>query len=359
MTDVGIDPVEQTVSHPTAVESLRDQYLTARDGVSLREEAVTVKGRARTWGDVRDEFESYVWRQRKASSTWEDEKNVSPNSHRFTEQASKDRYGRTLGVDRAARDLWGNDLTTVFITRRARAFGENGQPQPPADHLDDLLDGNHNVYRAYERHIEDVHGLTYARLSVLEPHANGYAHIHDALWVKDPDAVLSDVDILPAVDAHLDAVEQARPRNHGPAAVDVRHDPEGRDRENRETALVGDGVPESTALPPELCKYLGGMAEYDGSSNANIPRVLQADTGPLRFYALLWARGIRQWRPDQSEFPRFVGISQYWYDDDSGSDDVEETVAPEDIENGGGVDRVDVEGRPTDFEKYNAGGAMD
>ena len=357
MSRIDIDPVEETVTHPTSADSIEDQYLTAREGINLREEAVTVKGRARQWGDVVEEFQDYIWRQYQSAETWRQDKGVNPTSHRFTEDASKDRYGRTLGVDRAACELWGSDLTTVHVVRRARPFGVHGQPQPPADHLQDLLDANEAVYRAYSRHIEDNHGLTYARLSVLEPHRNGYAHLHDGLWIEDPDELLGDVDIMPAIDSHLDGVNQARPRNHGPDAVSVRHDPRGRDGENGLDSHRENAVPESGALPRELCKYLGGLVDYDDSVNPSIPRVIQADRGPLRFYALLWATGKRQWRPDQSEFDRFVGMSQYWYDDDVEDDPEEETYPdPEDMDTGNGVERVETNPRPIDFARYQAEG---
>lgn len=348
-----IDADRQRVLPQEPAESIEDQYLTARAGTNLREEAVTVKGRAKTWSDVVDAFEDYIWKEWKASKTWADEKGVRPTSHRFTSKASKDRYGRTLGTDRAAQRLWGEDLTTVHVVRRARPFGENGQPQPPADHLDDLLASNSNVYRAYDRHIKENHGLTYARLSVLEPHRNGYAHLHDALWVNDPENVLSETDIYPAIDAHLRAVDQAQPRNHGPDAVSVDHVPE-----TESYPSDPKGSPPTTALPREVTKYLGGLAPHneDTEREASAPNVVQADRGPLRFYALLWARGVRQWRPDRSVFPHLVKASQDWYGD-GGEDTDTEYVNPEDIDvtHSRGVPTVDVDARPISFEQYKAG----
>ncbi|AQL41213.1 hypothetical protein BV210_00135 [Halorientalis sp. IM1011] len=297
-------------------------------------------------------FKDYVWRQHKAANTWADERGVRPNSHRFTERASLDRYGRTLGVDRAAGQLWGGDLTTVHVVRRARPFGEDGQPQPPADFLSDLLAGDRNVYRAYQRHIEENHGLQYARLSVLEPHGNGYPHIHDALWVNDPDAVLCETDIYPAVDAHLDAVEQAQPRNHSDA-VEVRHDPE-----RRKYPSDPKGSHPTTPLPREVTKYLAGLAPHDEDSDrkGNVPNVLQANRGPLRFYALLWASGIRQWRPDQQLFQRFVTLSQDWYGADDGERETntETYPDPEDIDTSSGIETVDIDSRPVDYEPFVA-----
>ncbi|MFC7133747.1 MULTISPECIES: hypothetical protein [Salinibaculum] len=345
-----VDPDQQRIRPDTHADSIEDQYLSARDGVNLREEAATEKGRAKSWSDVIDAFEDYIWRQQKAADTWFDEKGVRPSSHRFTEEAAKDRHGRTLGVDRAARKLWGEDVTTVHVVRRARAFGENGQPQPPADHLADLLDGNSAVYAAYQRHIADHHGLTYARLSVLEPHSNGYAHLHDALWVHDPEGVVGETDIYPAVDAHVRAVDQARPRYHGPDAVEVRHNPARREYDGDP-----DGVPLATALPREMTKYLGGFGPDDGErSNPSVPNVLQSDRGPMRFFALLWATGIRQWRPDQSVFPHLVNASQGWWGED-GEDDDETYAVPEDIDNsGGGPEKVTINSRPVAFEPLEA-----
>jgi hypothetical protein len=352
--EVSIDPKQERLTVDTAAPSISQQVLTAR-GATLREEVVTPRGGPTTWKGAVDAFTDYIWRQWKASNTWEAEKGVSPTSHRFTEDASIDRYARTLGAERAAFRLWGDTLTTAFVTRRARAFGRNGQPQPPADHLLDLLTGNPNVYRSYNRHIEDNHGLTYARLSVLEPHRNGYPHIHDALFIEDPDNVIGEVDLTPAIDSHLRAVPQARPRAHGSEAVDVRNNPD-RDR------LEGDpeGVPPITGLSREMTKLLGGLAPHDETTELkpNVPPVLQAECGPLRFYALLWATGTPQWRPDNSVFPTLVNASQEWWSD--GEDTDETYVDPADLETQprGSNPTVDVEGREVGFERFEAGGSL-
>jgi len=346
-----VDSENQRIRPDTEAESIEDQYLSIRNGTNLREEVVTCKQRSTTWDDAVDAFEDYIWRQWKAADTWQQEKGVTPTSHRFTEKASKDRYGRTLGVDRAARQLWGDSLTTVHVVRRARAFGGNGQPQPPADHLHDLLSGNRNVYNAYSRHIGDNHGLQYARLSVVEPHRNGYSHIHDGLWVNDPENVLDELDILPAVDSHLRAVVQAQPRYHGPDAVSVKHNPEGKPQDNDPV-----GVPVAGALPRELVKYLGGLAPHrDGvTATTEAPNVVQADRGPLRFYALLWATGAYQWRPDRGLFQRFVKLSQDWYDD---GEDTDVHVDPEDVDTdtSSGRPTVNIDSRDVSFEPFDGG----
>lgn len=355
-----VDAEQQRIRPETTASRIEDQYLSVRAGTNLRKETVTVKGRATTWEDAVDAFEDYVWRQQKAAETWDEEKGVTPTSHRFTEKASKDRYARTLGVDRAARKLWGDDLVTIHVVRRARPFGVNGQPQPPADHLNDLLAGNRNVFKSYKRHIRDSHELTYARLSVLEPHGNGYAHIHDGLWVHDPDGVLGETDIYPAIDAHLRAVDQAQPRHHGSSAVSVKRDPEA-----KEYDADPRGVPVASALPRELTKFLGGLAPHDGNTERqpHIPNVLQAERGPLRFYALLWARGIRQWRPDRrGAFKHLVKASQEWWDHDSDTDNsgTEKTTYPEPeditVDSDSEAPRVDIDARPIDFEPFEAEG---
>ena len=347
-----IDADEKRVLPEGPAETIEDQYLSARAGTNLRDEAVTVKGRAKTWGDVVDAFEEYIWKEWKAAATWSDEKAVHPTSHRFTSNASKDRYGRTLGADRATQRLWGDALTTVHVVRRARPFGKNGQPQPPADHLSDVLASNGNVYRAYRRHIEENHGLTYARLSVLEPHRNGYSHLHDGLWVNDSENILGETDIYPVLDAHLRAVDQAQPRNHGPDAVSVENNPEARSYPSDP-----EDAPQTTGLPREATKFLGGLAPHDRDAERepNVPNVLQADRGPLRFYALLWARGVRQWRPDRQVFPHLVEASQSWYDGESDTDS--EYVSPKDIDvsHAGGVSTADVDARPVEFERFKAG----
>jgi len=351
-----VDAQQQRIRPRTTADTIKEQWLSVRAGTNLRKEVVTTKNRAATWANAVEAFESYIYRQHEAAQTWAEEKGVTPTSHRFTESASMDRYGRTLGVDRAAHQLWGEDLTTVHVVRHARPFGVGGQPQPPVDHLDDLLAGNRNVYRSYRRHIRENHGLTYARLTVLEPHQNGYAHLHDGLWVHDPSSVLGETDIYPATDAHLRAVQQAQPRNHGPDAVSVEQAPE-RQRYDADPK----GVPLTTALPRELTKHLGGLAprDEDTERNPTIPNVLQAKKGPLRFYALLWASGLRQWRPDQSGvYDRLVAASQQWFgdsDDSTSSDDKETYPQPEDIDTDSPNPTVDIDARPVEFEAFDGG----
>lgn len=194
--------------------------------------------------------------------------------------------------------------------------------------------------------------MAYARLSVLEPHRNGYGHIHDALWINDRENVLGETDIYPVLDAHLRAVDQAQPRNHGPDAVDVRHDPE-----RQHFDADPQGVPPVTALSREVTKFLGGLTPHgEGQErNQDVPNVLQANKGPLRFYALLWASGIRQWRPDRTVFPHLVKASQEWYTDENATDDVETFPSPEDVSTSSGTETVDVNARQIAFEPFEAG----
>jgi hypothetical protein len=345
-----VDAENKTIRSPSMGKGdIQDQYLTARGGLNLREEVVSCQGRAATWANALEEFEDYIWRTSKAADTWSEEKGVRANNHRFTEKSSKDKYGRTLGVDRKARELWGDSLTTVLVTRRATPFGKDGTPQPPVDHLQDLLAGRDNVNSAYHRHIGENHGMRFARLSVLEPHRNGYAHIHDGLWIEDPDNLLDEMDIMPAVDSHLRAVPQARPRNHGPDAVDIRTNPD--------TKQFTTDKPATTALPRELTKFLGGLAPFDESEERdfNVPNVLQMSKSRLRFYALIWATGKRQWVPDQSYFRRFVMASQEWYGIENDEQQTETYIDPKDFDSGGGVDTVTVEGRDIEFERRDGG----
>jgi hypothetical protein len=350
-----VDPVaERIVTPPTAAEEINEQYLTARAGVSLRTEATTPKGRAERWRDVTEAFESYLWREWHAKETWVDEKGVRPTSHRFGLTYTNDVFGRILGAHRAARKLWSDELTTAMVVRRARAFGENGQPQPPADHLDDLLSSNGNVYAAYRRELREKRGLQFARYSVLEPHRNGYTHQHDALLINGDVGAAA---LRPALDAHVRNVPQARPEFHGEDAIVAETDPE-----TWSYPADPEGAPPVSALPREMCKSLGaflGTSPDDDSEDTDgeakmVPPVLRADAGPRRFAALLWARGVRQFRPGRRLFPHLVAASQ--------SEFGSATEPPSDVDPnpdppavvGGGVERVDTDPREITFERSNA-----
>lgn len=350
-----VDGDAQRVLPDSHADGIEDQVLTARDGVSLREDVATPKGRAPPLAAVVDEFEHYIWTQWKAANTTESRRGFRPTGHRFAPSYSRDLYARTLGADRLARKLWGDDLTTVHVVRRASAWGENNQPQPMADHLADLTEGNSAAYEAYKEVLRDGLGLQYARLTVLEPHANGYAHVPDALWIHDPRNEVSDADILPAVEAHLDAVPQAAGKAHElTAAITVKHSPERRRFPNDPP-----DVPPCTALPREMTKDLAGLMPRDGDAKPKVPPVLQATRGRQRFYATLWARGVPQWRPDRRtgsladrgdlKFGDLVKASQAEWGN------VEPDRA-EAVPDGYGGDRqgrpmVDVDGRPVEYDR--------
>jgi hypothetical protein len=298
-----IDPDEQTVYHDTHADGIEDQYV-ASEPTRLREEAVTdyTDTRAKTVRETMEAFETYVHQTAASATTHAEQDGVRRENHVYSRAAADEKFAKTLGVDRAARRLWGEDLTTAMVVRRSVSYDDAGEPQPPADQLNDLLGGNDAVYRAYKRQLRDTHDLQYARLTVLEPHADGYAHVHDGFWIHDPDGVVCPNVFDPVIDAHLENVPAARPRNHSITdAVSVRHNPARltfpSDPEN---------VPTATALPRELCKYLPAYAsDTDGTdgreTDAETPPVLDCPRGRRRFYALLWARGpsVRQWRPSQ------------------------------------------------------------
>lgn len=353
-----IDAEQQQVRPaPSDIEVPRKQYLAASDGVSLRPEATTTKGRAKTWDAVTDEFRQYIWRQWKAANTVERERGYRPDSHSYSYQAAVDKRVRALGVDRAVARLFDNP-STILVTRRANPFGVNGRPQPPAELLADLMRSSGNVYSAYRRHLREK-GQPFARLTVLEPLRNGYVHVHDGLWTEGD---VSPEQIRPAVAAHVRHVPQADPDNHGDGAVSIRNDPDRRHHPDDP-----EGVPPTTALPRELTKHLGGFAPFrddDGhipERKPDVPNVLQAENGRVRSFALLWARGgsVRQYRPDQMDresdhhgFNHLVTLSQELFGDAADAD----KPIPEDLRDGdgprdGGIELVGVDARPTSFTR--------
>lgn len=344
-TEQWVDPDEQRIYEKTHAKSIEDQRM-ASEPTTLRKD-VTVRKRAKPVGQTTDEFTEYVRRCKASADTHESERGVRWENHAYSHAAACERFAKTLDVDRAARRLWGDDLTTVMLVRRATSYGKDGQPQPPADHLDDLVGGNDAVYQAMRRQLDDTLDVeAYCRVSVLEPHRDGYAHIHDGLWIHDTDGQVCRSAFEPVVDAHLNAVSTAKAKNHGLSdAVSVEQSPPSVTYPNDPA-----DAPPSTGLPRELTKFLGGFMPYDGERNEYTPPVLQAERGRLRFFSLLWARSASQWRHSDSDvWERLLNAARELWRDSDGYDDADTT--PDESTVGDGVDTITVDACPVDFSR--------
>lgn len=242
-------------------------------------------------------------------------------SHRFNEAYAKQKYGEAKGAARVLQRE-SDDLCTAMITLRGYEFNANHEGRAYADHLHDLLASNKAVMNALRYYLGEKRGLDFGRLSVIQPHDTGHAHIQHGLWIDghvDRDA------LQPAVDAHLEHCPIAREKSHEGRTITIRN------------ATTDNGL--SEALVYELGKDLVG---YD----SNI-----TDTKYTRLGATLMAANVNQWRPDQGVFQDAIALSQAEYDGDDDRGEYEgiqfneggEVYDPSELGGkGGGVNMVDV-----------------
>lgn len=309
-------------SGPSLGEAL-SRPLTDRDGITLRSEAVrqTMDGaEAFDWREVTRRWREYIRDSRDTSQIFMNdetgERVKAGYANRFMEAYSDRQYAKLKDLERGIRAEYGKRLHTTMLTLSASSTTECGDPRPPVDHLEDLLESWGSVTRELRRVME---GRRYERLAILEPHQSGYLHIHVAVFVDGP---VSAETFRPVIDAHLRRCEGASEDAHAvkdDSTVSVRH--------------VGAERSEDTIgnLGTYLAEYLG---TYDGDP-------LSAEDHVQAANALLWATGKRRWRPSngaqeymrtnqsEGETPwEFVGI-------EDGEGELHEAVAS------GGPDRTE------------------
>lgn len=260
------------------------------------------------------------YRREKADMRRVFENGTETVSHRFNDAYARKKYGEAMGGARVLEDEF-DQLYTVMLTLRAYEFNANDEGRAFADHTHDLLASNDTVMKRLRYHLTEKRGLTFGRLSAIQPHDTGHAHIQHGLWIDGP--VTHDA-LQPAVDAHLEKCPVARDKNHEGDTITIRK------------ATAENGL--SEALVYELGKDLVGFDD-------NIK-----NTKHQRLGATLFATNINQWRPDNSVFRDAMKQSQdeYKSDDDRGDyegiqfTDDGEVYDPSELDGGGGVTMLDV-----------------
>jgi len=263
----------------------RNQPLTERDGVRLREEvrdiAALDDGQPLTWRHTVQRWRDYIKDSRDTCAVFENvdgDQVRGSNPHRFSEDYSNKQYAKLKDLERGLAEDYGKRLHTAMLT-----FTASAQPSeshlPPVDHLDSLLSSWDAIRRALGH---AVGNRRFERLAILEPHPgdgpnNGYLHIHLAVFV---DGYVSRETFEPVIEAHLRNCDHAEAEAHDTtddSTISVRH--AGADRE------ADDEVLDELAI--YLAEYLGC---YEGDP-LDAPEFVQAAN------ALLWATNRQRWRP--------------------------------------------------------------
>nr|WP_192960850.1 hypothetical protein [Haloferax sp. Q22]AKN10606.1 replication initiation protein [Haloferax sp. Q22] len=172
-------------------------------------------------------------------------------------------YAKLKDFERGvAREFDG--MTTAMLTLTASHRNEKGGWRCPADHMRDIMDG----YDAARKQLHQVlSGRKWEYARVWEPHADGYGHLHIAVFVEDDgDADLRADDFEPVMRSHVE--------NCGPAGSKA-HDPAG------DSVSVRDDV-------ENLGSYISEYIGIFGDETLNRPMTEQM------FYAVTWATNTRR-----------------------------------------------------------------
>lgn len=157
------------------------------------------------------------------------------------------------------------DLTTVMLTFTASHRNAKGGWRCPADHMRDIMEG----YDAARKQVHQaLSGERWEYARVWEPHADGYGHLHMAVFVEDPDGTISREQFAPVMESHVE--------NCGPAGSEA-HAVEGDDA----AVSVRDDVEN---LGSYISEYIGIFGE----------EALERSMKEQMFYAVTWATNTRR-----------------------------------------------------------------
>lgn len=178
--------------------------------------------RIETVMDGIDAFNDYLDNKENASLVLGDQETgdvrVLPYNHRWTAEYRKMLYAKLKDAERALDRIFGAGPTpTTLMTLTARQTDEKGNPRPPIDVLEDLMDGWDDFRKAVRRALPDWVRTEY--LKVVEPHESGYPHLHVVIFGIATPTLQEKIDDLwvdkygiGGADAHENAVELARGR---------------------------------------------------------------------------------------------------------------------------------------------------
>jgi hypothetical protein len=271
-------------------------------GTKLREELTydSLRGvEAVSWGEAVERFDSWYDDQRGSKIVAENQKGErtafrQPN--RFTPDYREMLYAKAQSLERELRNRWGRLLHTAMVTLTASTTDDDGNPRPPVEHLQDLLESWDAVRRALARALD---GREWEYLAIIEPHASGYAHIHLGVFVKGP---VVEEQFKPVIDAHLQNCPTAKRDAH--RIFDENGEPDAVAVHRTADRRHNDGIENLGAY---LAAYMAG--EY-GAEATEMPEYVRG------FYAVMWATGRQWFRPSN-------GAQEYMQPDESEEGDGE------------------------------------
>ena len=244
------------------------KLLSVQPDRALRDEAVHELAdgpQSRPWWSVVNEWRDWYDGYLRSNIEFEgpDGETVrSPLENSYMPSYGRRYYAKLKDLERAVeREL--EDLTTVMLTFTASHRNANGGWRCPADHMRDIM-GGYDAARKQVHQILDGYNWEYAR--VWESHADGYGHLHFAVFVEDPAGEIEAGDFAPAMRSHVG--------NCSSAGWDA-HDPDG----------------DAVSLNREVNNLGSYISEYIGIFGQE---AIERPVTEQMFYATAWATGTRR-----------------------------------------------------------------
>jgi hypothetical protein len=236
----------------------------------LREEAVhepASETRARPWYAVVSAFLNWYAGYLRSHLEFESPDGETVRTqllNSYMPEYGKKYYGKLKDLERGLEREY-EGMTTVMLTLTASHRNDKGGWRCPADHMREIAEGWNTARKQLH---QVLRGRNWEYAIVWEPHADGYGHLHVAVFIEDtgysPDIEAGD--FAPVMRSHVE--------NCGPAGWEA-HRPDG------DAVSVNDDV---NNLGSYISEYIGIFGDS----------VLDRPIEELMFYAVTWATNTRR-----------------------------------------------------------------
>ena len=196
-----------------SIPESRKRPLTDRDGITLRNEVRDLdhlninEKRPISWDLATDRWRNYILDKEDVQSVFENiatgDRIQGSKPHRFHPEYANKQYAELKDLERGISEAYGKRLHTTMLTFTASSTDDFGNPLPPVDHLDGLLESWDAIRRSLDRVFDENR---YERLAILEPHKSGYIHVHMAVFV---DGYVSPETFQPVLESHVENCDLA------------------------------------------------------------------------------------------------------------------------------------------------------
>jgi hypothetical protein len=236
----------------------------------LRDEAVhelTSGIQGRPWYAVVSEFRDWYASYERSHLEFESPEGETvrtPLQNSYQPGYGKKYYAKLKDLERGLEREY-EGVTTVMLTFTASHRNDEGGWRCPADHMREIAEG----YDAARKQLHQVlSGWNWEYGKVWESHADGYGHLHQAVFVEDTDDSpdLEAGDFAPVMESHV--------KNCGPAAWEAHRPASG-------AVSVNDDV---NNLGSYISEYIGIFGDS----------VLDRPIEEQMFYGVAWATNTRR-----------------------------------------------------------------